>query len=251
MTSANTSGLQLAGLAAALALYAGILGYLQVQGTESLDPGRHGEAVNAQLQSGLQRSESDEVAPAADSQAGNPEGRVVRPFPSGIFGSALPRQDEPPARTENADYKESATAQASIPQSARAETLPQTAGYAVVYPAVYPAAYGYGAPVYYPPYAKDRLNAWGQASHDAYQGYYGNHRHVGRGDGRAHGRGRGTGSGEGEFSFHMRFVSRLRADADIDADSDWDADSHGWQDFGNGYQGRHYQGAQAYYSTYR
>ena len=257
MTSGSTSGLQLAGLASAVALYAGILAYLEIQGTESLDLARHGEAVNAQLQADLQRKESGDSSIAtnelADQEtAGDPEQRVVRPLSGGIFATALLEQDEQPTVAENAAKSDSTTADASTSQVNQPKTAPES-GYA----AVQPAAYGYAYPSVYPvayPVARDgsdALGGWNYADYSAYQGAYGNQWHDGRGSARGRGQGRGNGRGEGEFSFSMRFASRLRADADVDADSDWNADSHGRQDIDNAYYGQQYQGVQTYYSAYR
>jgi len=257
MTTGSTSGLQLAGLASAVALYAGILAYLEIQGTESLDLARHGEAVNAQLQADLQRKESGNSSIASNELAGqeisgDPEQRVVRPLSGGIFATAMPEQDEQPQAVENAADSDSTTADASASQSDQSETAPESG-----YVAVQPAAYGYAYPSIYPagyPVAlsgSDAMAGWNYADYSAYQDSYGNLWHDGRGNARGRGQGRGNGRGEGEFSFSMRFASRLRADADVDADSDWNADSHGRQDIGNGYYGQQYQGVQTYYSAYR
>jgi len=253
MTTTSTSGLQLAGLASAVALYAGILAYLEIQGTESLDLARHGEAVNAQLQSDLQREASEDGSIAVSPKtADDPDQRVVRPLSGGIFATALPQQAEQPTFVGNAAVSDASTAQATASQSDQTETFTES-GYATVQPVGYGYAYPSVYPVGYPvtQNGNDALGAWNYADYSTYQGSYGNYWQDGRGDARGRGQGRGNGRGEGEFSFSMRFASRLRGDADIDADSDWNADSHGRQDVGNAYYGQHYLDAQTYYSAYR
>ncbi len=228
MTNGSQGGIHLAGLFSAAALYAGILGYLQFNGTDNLDKASHGIAVNEQLQNDLE-ARAERVAPGADitepadSAGSESRGeRIVRPLNGGIFATA----DGGAAAAAAADAAPASEAQAGEV----AVAAPDAAVRPVVrsWPVTRQEAYaGYAAPVAYDAYAVD----YGYAP--AGQGYgHGRYLGDGYGQGRGRGKGRGNWDGDGEFSFSMRFVSRLRGDADIDADSDWNADSaaRAWQD---------------------
>jgi hypothetical protein len=247
MTTGSYNGIHLAGLLSASALYAGILGYLHFQGTESLDNARHGVAVNEQLQQDLEQRAAPAAAadPSADT-APVPvaaEDRIVRPPGGGLFGTAV---DQPPADEKSGEPAVSAGAVQRLPSApvasdeapvtrqpaARGETL--VAMTAPVYPAYAPQADAYG-------FGNQAASFWDQAGRADYRG-------LGRGDGRGAGRGRGNWDGDGEFSFSMRFKSRMRADADVDADSAWNAesDARAWQDAQQRLWWRQYQDGRYY-----
>ena len=236
MTNGSQGGIHLAGLFSAAALYAGILGYLQFQGTENLDKTRHGIAVNTQLQNDLEARadqvvhSADATAPADSADRENREERIVRPLSGGIFATADGGATAPAAGQVDGKPSADAGATTEVQAGAVAVASPDAATLPVAqsWPVSGQEAYtGYAAPVAYDAYAVD----YGYAP--AGQGYgQGSYLGDGYGQGRGRGDGRGNWNGDGEFSFSMRFVSRLRGDADIDADSDWNADSaaRAWQD---------------------
>ncbi len=247
MTTGSYNGIHLAGLASAVALYAGILGYLQIQGTESLDSARHGVAVNQQLQQDLERRGSESAtAENSDEQTGSSalaDAQIVRPLGGGIFATADGESTAQPADSGNEQSLEKAPVAESGSNATAA--APADTGPTATAPAT---AVAYASPVYYAYPAVDQYGFYTSYSPSADYAGYGQYDQYGRGNGRGQGRGRGNWDGDGEFSFSMRFVSRLRADADVDADSDWNAesDARAWQDAQQRLWWQQYQAAQAY-----
>ena len=247
MTTGSYNGIHLAGLASAVALYAGILGYLQIQGTESLDSARHGVAVNQQLQQDLERrgsesatAKSSEERPATGAQAAE---RIVRPLGGGIFATADGESTAPAADSDSGQL----LVKAPVAESDNNETAAAAAesGSFAASPAT---AVVDASQAYYSYPAVDRYGFYADYAPSVDYAGYGQYDQHGRGNGRGQGRGRGNWDGNGEFSFNMRFVSRLRADTDIDADSGWNAESaaRAWQDAQQRLWWQQYQAAQAY-----
>ncbi len=264
MMKGSYNGIHLAGLLSASALYAGILGYLHLQGTDSLDNAQHGLAVNDQLAQDLdqrRQTPAGQDQPAVADRSENDAG-IVKPMNGGIFASAATDESaETGASTENSQptpqtrdiAAATATTSAVVSGDAQAGAAQTGAGTAATpaYSAGYAAQDAYAIPAAYYPQAD---TYWVDAAyapavlHDG-RGYYDGY---GRGDGQGRGRGRGNWDGDGEFSFSMRFKSRLRADGDVDADSGWNADSEAraWQDAQQRLWWQHYQAAR-YYSANR
>jgi len=253
MTTGSYNGIHLAGLLSASALYAGILGYLHFQGTDSLDGARHGVAVNEQLQQDLEQRTAPVTSVNPDSDPARPqvtaEDRIVRPLGSGIFASA---DDQAVADGIATETPVSAAAELPVPAepevaaAAPSRQQVQVAPYTETLVALQaPAHPAYVAPVDAYGFGNQGASTWDQAGRGDYRGH-------GRGDGRGRGQGRGNWDGDGEFSFSMRFKSRMRADADVDADSAWNAesDARAWQDAQQRLWWQQYQGGR-YYSVNR
>ena len=247
MTAGTNNGIHLAGLVSAVALYGGILGYLQVQGTESLDSARHGVAVNQQLQQDLEQRASVEAEATAGEESAaavaSADQQIVRPLGGGIFATADGEAGTPPASGSEQVVAAAGEGSAAVPVS---DAVPVRTGQTETPAAVamQPVAYAY-----YPAYPPvDQYGFYGSHAPSVDYAGYGQYDQYGRGNGRGQGRGRGNWDGDGEFSFSMRFVSRLRADADVDADSDWNAesDARAWQDAQQRLWWQQYQAAQAY-----
>lgn len=241
MMKGSYNGIHLAGLFSASALYAGILGYLHFQGTDSLDNAQLGLAVNNQLAQDLNQRGQTSVEQDQPADGIRPEAakRIVKPLSDGIFATAAPEASfETVTNAENdpttPQANEAVAASTSAPVALSADN-PRGAASAQSPAdfAGYTAHDAYAIPAAYYPYPQTDTY-WVDAAyapavlHDG-RGYVDSY---GRGDGRGRGRGRGNWDGDGELSFSMRFKSRLRADGDVDADSGWSADSEAraWQD---------------------
>jgi hypothetical protein len=255
MSTNKTSGLQIAVLGSAVAMYAGLLGYLHFHGLERPLLASQGEAINQQLQSDLQqRSGKTRLASAPEQRPVDPDQRIVRPRNGGIFDTT---DTVDPAADTDTTRDPGATGDMET-------TLASSSGPAAVSPAEapvspatpYPPANGALIPVTSTPTWRD-ADALGAGQYLAAQGRQAvavNPGYRQYGNGRGRGNGRGSGSAEGGFSFSMRFTSRLRGDSDITADGDWNGDARGRQDWRQAQYGQQYPAAQAYsfsYSAYR